>query len=93
MSKFPDSVLTTTKKGEVEARMLIDRGKFVRYRYVDAETGAEKDGGKVKLVLIPENGGAEEFFVIPTKGGRSLLLKAEVKGERMLWDGEKAVKL
>jgi len=93
MSKFPDSVLTTTKKGEVEARMLIDRGKFVRYRYVDAETGEDKGGGKVKLVLSPENGGMEEFFVIPTKGGRSLLLKAEVKGEKMLWDGEKAVGL
>ena len=93
MPQFPESVLTRTKKGEVEARLLIDRGRFVRYRYVDPETGSEKDGGKVKLVLVPDNRPMEEFFIIPTKGDRFLLVKAEAKGDRMLWDGEKAVGL
>ena len=93
MSNFPESVLTTSKKGDVEVRWLVDRGRFVRYKYVDPVTGAEKDGGKTKLVLMPESGGILEFFLIPTKGGRFLLIKAERKGDRMVWDGDRAVGL
>jgi len=93
MSAFPDEVLTKSKKGEIEVRWLVDRGHFVRYRYVDPTTGQEKEGGKVKLVLASDGGKQEEFFIIPTKGGRSLLIKAETKGERKLWDGEKVVRL
>ena len=93
MPQFPESVLTKSKKGETEVRWLIDRGRFVRYRYVDPATAEEKDSGKIKLVLMPEGGVTQEFFIIPTKGGRSLLINAESKGERMVWDGEKAVGL
>src|SRR2546425_2716107 len=31
MTTFPDEVLTRTKKGEIEVRSLIDRGRYVRY--------------------------------------------------------------
>src|SRR5205809_911968 len=52
MTDFPDEVLTRTKKGEIEVRFLIDRGRYVRYRYLHSETGAVMEGGKVKRRLV-----------------------------------------
>jgi hypothetical protein len=82
--KYPEEVLTKTKKGKIEARQLIDRGRFVRYEYIDPESG-KKSENKVKLVLISESN-EEEFFVIPVKDGRYLMLPTESKGERKIWD-------
>ncbi len=93
MPTFPDEVLTKTKKGEVEVRSLIDRGRYVRYRYLHPETGQPMEGGKVKLVLIAESGQTQEFFIIPTKSNRDLLLPAAEKGARKVWDGTRAVDL
>jgi len=91
MSPYPDDVLTRTKKGELEVRSLIDRGRYVRYNYLDPESGAPMEGGKVKLVLISETGGMEEFFLIPTKSRRDLMIPAPEKGARKVWDGSRAV--
>ncbi len=93
MTTYPEEVLTTTKKGEVEVRSLIDRGRYVRYRYLHPDTGEPMEGGKMKLVLISESGRTEEFFVIPTKSKRELLLPAAEKGARKVWDGRRAVDL
>ncbi len=93
MASFPDEVLTKTKKGEIEVRSLMDRGRYVRYRYLHPDTGEPMEGGKIKLVLIAESGRTEEFFVIPTKSKRDLLLPAAEKGARKIWDGTKAVDL
>ncbi len=93
MSTFPEEVLTRTKKGELEVRSLIDRGRYVRYRYLDPETGEPMEGGKVKLVLMSDSGRTEEFFIIPTKSKRDLLLPAAEKGARKVWDGTNAVDL
>jgi len=93
MAKFPDDVLTRTKKGELEVRSLIDRGRYVRYNYLHPETGEPMEGGKVKLVLIPESGEPQEFFIIPTKSRRDLLIPAAEKGTRKVWDGSRAVDL
>ncbi len=90
-ARFPDEVLTRTKKGEVEVRSLIDRGRYVRYNYLDPQTGKPMEGGKAKLVLVPESGDPQEFFVIPTKSKRDLLIPAAEKGARRVWDGTKAV--
>ncbi len=93
MAAFPEEVLTRTKKGEIEVRSLIDRGRYVRYRYLHPETGALMEGGKVKLVLIPESGEPQEFFVVHTKSSRDLLIPAADKGARKVWDGTGAVDL
>ncbi len=93
MARFPEEVLTRTKKGELEVRSLIDRGRYVRYNYLDPETGTPMEGGKVKLVLMPEGGEVEEFFVIPTKSKRDLLIRAPEKWARKVWDGARAVDL
>jgi len=87
--KYPEEVLTTSKKGKVEVRKLIDRGRYVRYEYIDPQTGKRTEN-KLKLVLLGDS--AEEYFIIPMKG-KSLLIPAEAKGERKIWDGSKAVDL
>ena len=93
MSTFPDEVLTRTKKGEVEVRSLIDRGRYVRYNYLDPDTGEPMEGGKIKLALISESGRTEEYFIIPTKSKRDLLIPAAEKGPRKVWNGTRAVDL
>jgi hypothetical protein len=93
MTRFPEEVLTRTKKGEIEVRSLIDRGRYVRYKYLHPETGEALEGGKVKLVLIAEDGRVEEYFIIPTKSKRDLLIPAAEKGARKVWDGKRAVDL
>jgi len=92
-AKFPDDVLTRTKKGEIEVRSLIDRGRYVRYNYLHPETGEPMEGGKVKLVLISERGAPEEYFIIPTRSKRDLLIPAAEKGVRKVGDGTEAVEL
>ncbi len=93
MPTFPDEVLTKTKKGEIEVRALIDRGRYVRYHYLHPDKGAPMEGGKVKLVLVSDSGRTEEFFIIPTKSHRDLLLPAAEKGARKIWDGKQPVDL
>jgi hypothetical protein len=90
---YPDDVLTRTKKGEIEVRSLVDRGRYVRYRYLHPETGEPMEGGKVKLVLMSDAGTSEEYFVIPTKSRRDLLIPAPEKGPRKVWNGTRAVDL
>jgi len=91
MTTFPEEVLTRTKRGDIEVRSLIDRGRYVRYNYLHPETGQPMEDGKVKLVLLAESGKTEEFFIIPTKSGRDLLIHAAEKGARKIWDGTHAV--
>ncbi len=93
MSRYPEEVLTRTKKGDIEVRSQIDRGRYVRYNYLHPETGEPLEGGKVKLVLFSEGGKTEEFFIIPTKSKRDLLVPAADKGARKIWDGTRAVDL
>ncbi|NPA76071.1 MAG: hypothetical protein GXO25_08345 [Euryarchaeota archaeon] len=86
--EYPEDVITTSKKGKKEVRKLVDYGKFVRYMYVDPNTG-EKTENKTKLVLA-HDGEYEEYFIIPLKQkGRFLLVPAEKKPNRKIWnDGE-----
>ena len=92
MPEYPEEVLTKSKKGKTEVRSLVDSGKFVRYEYLDPETGKRSEN-KVKIVLY--NGeDYEEYFVIPLKQkNKSLLLKAEKKPNRKLWRNGKIIDL
>ncbi len=85
---YPEETLTKSKKGKVEVRHYIDSGKFVRYDYLDPETGGRSEN-KYKIVLATEKG-YEEYFVIPMKQkNRFLMLRGEKKGKRKIWkDGE-----
>ncbi len=87
--EYPEEVVAISKKGKREVRSLIDKGKFVRYEYLDPETG-KKSENKIKLVLINDGKIKEEYFVIPLKQkNKFLLIKAENKPNRKLWDNEK----
>ncbi len=90
--EYPPEVITITKKGKREVRKLVDHGTFVRYEYLDLNTGKRAEN-KTKLVLF--NGkDYEEYFIIPLKQrNRYLLLKADKKGERKLWSDGSAVSL
>lgn len=90
-TKYPESVITKSRKGKTEVRRLLDCGKYARYDYLDPESGARAEE-KEKLVLISGNM-TEEYFIVPVKGGRRLMLPVESKGRRMVWDGEKAVEI
>lgn len=81
--KFPEEVITITKKGKKEARILKDEGKFYIYFYVDPNSGRETEK-KFKLLLS----GLEkrEFFMLPLKDGKYLLIPTEYQGERKVWD-------
>ncbi|MCD6461459.1 MAG: hypothetical protein J7L61_01810 [Thermoplasmata archaeon] len=88
---LPEEVVTTSKRGRREARVLVDRGEFILYTYADPETGRPL-GEKDRLVLKGRE--TLEFFIIPMKDGkRRLLIPTEAKGPRMVWDGEKAVEI
>ena len=85
--KYPEEVLTTSKKGKLEVRNLVDRGRFVRYEYLDPDS-QERTESKIKLVLIAEDS-AEEFFIIPMKDKRKLMIPMDAKGARKVWDPNK----
>src|SRR5436309_13758181 len=74
MTTFPEAVLTRTKKGDIEVRSLIDRGRYVRYSYLHPAPGQPMEGRKVKLVLLSESGETEEDGVIPTTSSRGRLI-------------------
>ena len=90
--EYPQEVLTKSKKGKIEVRNLVDYGKFVRYEYLDPSTG-ERSENKVKIVLF--NGeDYEEYFIIPLKQkNKYLMLKAEKKGPRKIWNGKEGVEI
>ncbi len=90
---FPDDVITISKKGKKETRNLIAKGKFVKYNYLDPETGKEVEK-KYRFVLKNDNGTVQEFFVIPASDGkRFLMIPASEKEGRKIWDGQKSVDL
>jgi hypothetical protein len=89
--KYPDSVLTKNRKGETEVRLLIDKGRFVRYTYVYPD-GRKAEGGKVSIILTNESGQKTHYFLIPAQGGRYLtVIPKNDKGKRKIWDGKKEV--
>ncbi len=90
--EFPEEVIAVTKRGKREVRSFIDRGTFVRYAYLDPETGEQKER-KCKLVLRTEDGTIEEYFVIPTGKNRFLMLRGEEKGPRKIMTSDGPVEL
>lgn len=86
--EYPESVLTKSKKGNIEVRNLISRGKFVMYDYRDPKTFRQVEDKKVKLYLKDEEGNVEEYYIIPLKAERSLMIKPKEleEKERKVWN-------
>jgi len=87
---FPEEVLTKTKKGKIEVRNLIARGKFVWYDYRNPESYENEESGKSRLFLKDEEGNVYSFFVIPLKEkGKYLMLEAEKEEDKKIWNNKK----
>ncbi|RMF55116.1 hypothetical protein D6745_03100, partial [Candidatus Woesearchaeota archaeon] len=84
--QYPEETITTSQKGRKEVRVLISRGKFVRYNYLDPETGKPAEQGKESILLKSENGEEEHLFCIPLKNGRNILIRKKNDKKRKLWD-------
>ncbi len=92
MVNYPESVLTRNKKGELEVRNLLSKGRFVKYNYLNPETGEVVEKGKMSIILRDDKGQEEHYFLIPLKDGRYLALESkDEKKDRKFWDGKKAV--
>ena len=90
MPKLPEQVLAVSKKGKVEVRALVRRGKFVLIEYLDPET-MERTEDKYKLVLLGDDGVVEEYFILPLKQAnrRLMVIPREKKGDKlMVWNRE-----
>jgi hypothetical protein len=85
--KFPETVLTKSKKGKLEVRGLDHRGTYVMCKYLNPETMKLADT-KRKLILKDEEGKIAEYFIIPLKDPkRSLLVTPETEEkDRQVWN-------
>jgi hypothetical protein len=85
--KFPETVLTKSKKGKMELRSRDHRGSYVMCKYLDPETMKLADT-KRKLMLKDEKGKITEYFIIPLKDPkRSLLVTPETEEkDRQIWN-------
>ena len=82
-------MLTKDRKGNIEVRNLVSRGKFVMYDYRDTKTFKKVESNKKKLYLKDEDGKIIEYFIIPLKTpDRSLLISPEKPKEkiRKVWN-------
>jgi len=85
--EFPETVLTTSKKGRLEIRALESRGSFVICKYLDSKTLKPGDAKK-KLMLRSSNGELTEYFIVPLKDpNRALLLSTHPdEKDRQIWN-------
>ncbi len=89
MEKYPETVLTKDKKGNLEIRNLVSRGQFVMYDYRDAKTFKQVENNKKKIYLKDGEGKVTEYYIIPLKtGNRSLLISPDKSEEkpRKVWN-------
>jgi hypothetical protein len=86
---FPEEVLTKTKKGKIEVRNLIARGKFVWYDYRDPKTFEKTEKGKSRIFLKDEEGNVLSYFLIPLKENRFLLIEAEKEKDKKVWNDKR----
>ena len=82
---YPKEVLT--KNGEV--RVLEEKGSYVKYTYIDPQTGKPVKQGKYSLILQSESS-KRHLSIIPVKGSKSMIVKDEIDNEkRKAWDEKK----
>jgi hypothetical protein len=84
--EYPESVITKSKKGEKEVRLLVDKGQFIRYQYMDPKTGKIVEKGKFSIILKTAEK-EEHLYLIPLNKGKALVIypKSEAK-QRKVWN-------
>jgi len=82
--KYPESVLTKDRRGNIEVRNLISRGNFLIHDYRDPKTFKQLENKKKKLYLKDKNGQISEYYIIPLKTrNRSLIVTPEKPEEKI----------
>jgi hypothetical protein len=84
--EYPAEVIAVDKKGNKEARILVDKGSYVRYQYADPKTGKIVKKGKCSIILKNNQGKQEHLFLIPLKGDKSLVVKQKSEeSNKKIW--------
>lgn len=82
---YPEETITTTSKGEKEARVLVAAGKMVIYKYKKLDGSEVK--GKYSILLVPDKGMKERLMVVQGAGGKEIIVnRAEITGEMAFYD-------
>ena len=84
MQEYPKEVIAVSKQGKTEVRVLLDKGRFVKYSYKDVKTG--KMTSKFSIILRNSAGKDEHLMMIPLKGRFLALPMKEGKFSRKVWN-------
>lgn len=86
---FPESVITKTKKGNLEVRNLVERGFYVIYDYRDLNNFERKEN-KQKIILKNSKKEIKSFFIFPLKEkGKFLIVETESDVKNIkVWNDE-----
>ena len=84
--KYPESVKTKDRKGNEEVRVLVDKGKFVRYQYMNPKTGKIVENNKTSIIIKNKQGKEEHFYMIPIKGNKFLTIPLKEEKSRKVWN-------
>lgn len=82
---YPEETITTTSKGEKEARIFVAAGRMVVYAYKKLDGSEVK--GKYSILLIPEGGGKERLMIVQGAGGKEIIVnRARITGGMAFYD-------
>ncbi|MBS3097987.1 hypothetical protein J4209_04295 [Candidatus Woesearchaeota archaeon] len=69
---YPEETIAINKQGKKEVRVLQEKGQYVKYNYLNLETG--KKTTKYSLILKNDSS-KEHLMVVPLKTGKSLVVE------------------
>ena len=78
-----EKAMVETKRGKKELRVLISKGKFVKYGYMDMNGEMLK---KYSIILFDEDGNGEHYIIVPIKKGELVVKHERDDEERWIWD-------
>jgi len=88
--QYPEEIITTNKQGKREVRVLQEKGQYIRYNYLDPETG--KKTTKYSLILKSDDK-KEHLMIIPMKTGKSLIVEQKKESRKLKILDEKKKKI
>ncbi len=86
---YPEGTIAVNKKGKREVRVLQEEGQYVKYNYLNPETG--KKTTKYSLILRSDNQ-KEHLVIIPMKAGKSLIVEQKKEQRKLKILNEKRKK-
>ena len=84
MPEYPKDVVAISMQGKAEVRILIDKGRFVKYNYKDIKTG--RVTSKFSIILRNSAGKEEHLTMIPLKGRFLALPMKGDRSSRKVWN-------